>query len=124
MTDVIYREESFLITGKCLEVYNTLGRGFLESVYKEALEYEFIKANIPYKREQQYLIPYKNIVLNHKFYADFVVYDKIILEIKAANSIINEHIKQTLNYLAITNFKLGIIYNFSESSLKYHRVVL
>ena len=78
----ILKEETYEIIGLCMEVHNQLGAGFLEIVYKDALEYEFQKTNIFYKREQEYLVNYKGIVLPHKFYADFVVFDNIILEIK------------------------------------------
>jgi GxxExxY protein len=76
MTDVIYREESYKIIGICIEVHKTLGTGFLEIVYKDALEYEFRKANIMYEREKEYTVNYKDIVLSHRFYADFIVLDK------------------------------------------------
>ncbi len=123
MTELIYKEEFYKIIGICMEVHRQLGRGFLEIIYKDALEYEFRKNNIPYEREKGYEIPYKEIILQHKYYADFVVFDKIILEIKAVNGIIDEFIKQTLNYLSASNNKLGIIVNFGEDSLKYKRLV-
>ena len=124
MTDLIYKEEFYRIIGICMEVHKTIGRGFLEIVYKDAVEYEFKKNNILYVREKEYEISYKDIILPHKYYADFVVYDKIILEIKAVNGIIDEFIKQTLNYLSASKNKLGIIVNFGEDSLKYKRLVL
>ena len=107
-----------------MEVYNTLGKGFSEIVYKDALEYEFKKRLIPYRRERGYDIPYKDAILEHKYFADFVVYDKITLEVKSATSIVDGNIKQTLNYLAITKHKLGLIVNFGEDSLVYKRVLL
>ena len=67
-----------------MDVHKTLGRGFLEIVYKDAIEYEFRNQNILFEREKEYPINYKGKILSHKFYADFVVYDKIILEIKAS----------------------------------------
>ena len=106
-----------------MEVHRNLGRGFLEIVYKDALEYEFRQQNIPCEREKEFEIEYKTIILPHKYYADFVVYDKIILEVKAVNGIIDEFIKQTLNYIKAANFKLGILINFGEDSLKYKRLV-
>ncbi len=106
-----------------MEVHRHLGRGFLEIIYKDALEYEFNKNNIPFEREKEYEIPYKKTILKHKYYADFVIFDKIILEVKAVNGIIDEFIKQTLNYLSASKNKLGIIVNFGEDSLKYKRLV-
>ena len=124
MTDLIYKEENYKIIGICMEVHRNLGKGFLEIVYKDALEYEFKKNNIPYDRERAYEISYKEITLPHKYFVDFLVYEKIILEVKAVNGIIDEFIKQTLNYLAASKCKLGIIVNFGEDSLKYKRIVL
>jgi GxxExxY protein len=124
MTDIIYKEESFKIIGICMEVHNNLGKGFLEIVYKDALEYELRKNNIPFEREKEYEVNYKDIILPHKFYADFVVFDKIILEIKGMAGIAEEHIAQTLNYLKVSGLKLGLIVNFGELSLQYKRVVL
>lgn len=124
MTEIIYKDESFRIIGLCMEVHNNLGKGFLEIVYKDALEYEFRKNNIPFEREKEYEVNYKDIILPHKFYADFVVFDKIILEVKGMAGIAEEHIAQTLNYLKVSGLKLGLIVNFGELSLQYKRVVL
>jgi GxxExxY protein len=124
MTDIIYKEESFRIIGLCMEVHNNLGKGFLEIVYKDALEYEFRKNNITFEREKEYVVNYKDVILPHKFYADFVVFDKIILEVKGMSGIADEFIAQTLNYLKVSGLKLGLIVNFGELSLQYKRVVL
>ena len=124
MNEIIYKEESYRIIGLCMEVHNNLGAGFLEIVYKDALEYEFKKANIPYEREKQYEVNYKGIILPHKFYADFVVMDKIILEIKAVQVISDEFIAQAINYLKVSNNRLALIANFGELKLQYKRIVL
>ena len=79
--------------GICMEVHNVLGKGHSEVVYKDALEYEFQKAGIPYSREQQYKIEYKDVILPHCYNADFVVYNKIILEVKAIESLTSSHTK-------------------------------
>lgn len=107
-----------------MEVYNTLGRGFLEVVYKDALVYEFSQNKIPFVREKEYEIRYKDIILPRKYNADFVIYDSIILEVKCTPALTNEFVKQTLNYLSVSKNKLGIIVNFGESSLTHKRVVL
>lgn len=75
-----------------MEVHNNLGAGFLEIVYKDALEYEFKTVGIPFEREKEYMVHYKGNILPHKFYADFIVFDKIILEIKNAKDIADVHI--------------------------------
>ncbi len=124
MENFIYKELSYKIIGKCMEVHNNLGPGFLEIVYKDALEYEFNNENILFVREKKYEVNYKGIILPHKFYADFVVYDKIILEIKAVNKITEQHIAQALNYLKISRNKLALIVNFGELKLNYKRIIL
>jgi GxxExxY protein len=124
MAELIHKDESYKIIGLCMEVHKNLGRGFLEVVYKDALEYEFNMNNIIYQREKEYKIEYKNIILPHKFFADFIVFNKIILEVKAVNGIVDEFIKLTLNYLACSKCKVGILVNFGEESLKYKRLVL
>lgn len=124
MTDLVYKEESYKIIGKCMEVHNNLGAGFLEIVYKDALEYEFKKANIPYEREKQYTVNYKGIILPHHFYTDFVVMDKIILEVKGATAISDEFVAQAINYLKVSQNKLALIVNFGELKLNYKRIVL
>jgi len=124
MNSLIYKEESYNIIGKCFEVHNNLGAGFLEIVYKDALEYEFRKAGILYEREKEYTVNYKGKILPHKFYADFVIFDKIILEIKAVSGIADEFIAQAINYLKVSDNKLALIVNFGELKLKYKRIVL
>lgn len=114
----LYRkEEYYKIVGICMEVHRILGGGLLEIVYKDALEYEFKKHDIPFEREKEYKIKYKDIILAHNFYADFVVFDEIILEIKASKEIVDEHTAQTINYLRLADSDLGIIVNFNKKSL-------
>jgi GxxExxY protein len=123
MTDLLFKEESYEIIGKCFEVHNQLGPGFLEIVYKDALELEFQKAGIPYEREKEYLVNYKGTILPHKFYADFVVFDSIILEVKAVSAIVDEFVARSINYLKISENKLALLVNFGELKLKYQRIV-
>jgi GxxExxY protein len=117
------QQETHTIIGVCMEVHNELGAGMLEAVYKDAVEWEFTSRGINYQREKAYPVHYKNIVLPHKFFADFVVFDSVILEIKAQKAIIDEHFKQTNNYLALSKLKIGLIINFGESSLKFRRII-
>ncbi len=124
MSDLLYKTESFAIIGKCFEVHNNLGAGFLEIVYKDALEYEFRKAGIPYDREKEYKVNYKGIILPHRFYADFVVFDKIILEVKGVSGIADEFIAQAINYLKVSGNKLALIVNFGDIKLNYKRIAL
>lgn len=124
MTDILYRYESYLIMGILFDAHRNLGGGFSEIVYKDALEYEFRKADIPFEREKEYAVNYKDIVLNHKFYADFVLYDKIILEIKASDFLHPKHVSQCLNYLKVSKNNLAILANFNSVSLEYKRIIL
>ena len=124
MTDIIYKEESYKIVGICMEIHNILGKGFSEIVYKDALEYEFKNNNISFEREKEFCVKYKNIILPHKFYADFTVFNKIIIEVKSVDKIINENINQVINYLKVSNYKLGLLVNFNKNSLETKRIVL
>ncbi len=121
---LIYREESYRIIGLCMEVHGVLGKGYSEVVYKDALEYELSINQVPFSREKSYEIKYKDIILPREYNTDFVVYDKIILEAKAIENLTNGHIKQTLNYLAASKLKLGLLVNFGEDSLFHKRIVL
>lgn len=122
--DFISKEKTYTIIGICMEVHNNLGAGFLEIVYKDALEYEFRKTGIPYEREKEYAVNYKGIILPHKFYADFVVFDNIILEVKGASSIADEQIAQAINYLKVSQNKVALLVNFGGERLNYKRLIL
>ena len=124
MSDLIYKQESFKIIGLCMEAHRQLGKGHDEGIYKDALEFEFGQNQIPFSREKKYQIQYKTIILRHKYYADFVVYDKVLLEAKAVDCLTDAHVKQVLNYLAASKLKLGLLVNFGQDSLVYKRIVL
>ncbi|NHM08266.1 GxxExxY protein [Flavobacterium sp. CYK-4] len=117
-------EQTYRIIGVCMEVHKILGKGHSEVIYGDAIEYEFVKNKIPFEREKKYNITYKDIVLPHHYYSDFVVFDEIILEIKAIQCLTSSETKQTLNYLAASKNKLGLLVNFGEDSLKYRRIIL
>ena len=104
-----------------MEVHRELGPGFLEAVYQEALAIEFRKQHIPFEQEKVLSIVYKNIELEKKYVADFVCYDKIVLETKAAKELCDNYRAQTISYLKTTKMKLGLLVNFGEPSLKYER---
>lgn len=123
MSDILYKEESYRINGICMDVHNNLGPGFLEIVYKDALEYEFRKADIFFEREKEYPVKYKEIFLPHKFYADFVVFNKIILEIKAVSGMDDAFTALAINYLTVSQNKLALIVNFGELKLNYKRII-
>ena len=112
---IIYSKESYKIAGAAMKVYNTLGCGFLEPVYQEALEIEFQRRGIPYKREEALDIYYDGILLKKKYIADFVCYDKIIVELKAVCELDDGNRAQVRNYLKATGYKLGLLINFGDS---------
>ena len=120
---IIFKEESYKIIGICMNIHSTLGNGLLEAVYSEVLEKEFIKNNIPYKREVKLDLFFNGEKLDKKYKADFICFDNIILEIKAVSFIHENFTKQTLNYLKATDKKLGLLINFGEKSLKYKRII-
>ena len=123
MPAILFKDESYQIIGICMDVHNNLGPGFLEIIYKDALEYEFLKAGIPYEREKRYDVHYKDIILPHNFFADFVVFDSIILEAKGKAGIPEECIAQAINYIKVSGNRLALIVNFGELKLHYKRVV-
>ena len=106
-----------------MEVHTELGMGFREIVYKDAIEHELKSEGILYIREKQFKIKYKNIILSHSYNADFIVDNSIILEVKATSIIVNNFVKQTINYLKASGLQLGIIANFGEKSFVSKRVV-
>ena len=118
------QDESYQIIGICMEVHRILGRGLLAIVYKDAIEYEFNRQNIPYEREKKYEVEYKDVILPHNFFADFVVFDQIILEVKAQKGIVDEHFRWVINYLAVSKCPLGLIVNFGENKLITKRIIL
>ncbi len=124
MADLIYPDEYYKIIGACFEVHNNLGPGFLEAVYAEALMWEFEERDIRYEKEKELSIEYKGKLLTKKYIADFVCYDKIIVELKATDALVPAHISQVLNYLKATHMRLGILANFGESEFHSRRIVL
>jgi GxxExxY protein len=115
--------ETNLIIGTGIEIHKILGCGFLEIVYKDAYAYEFKKKLVEYKRETEFLIYYKDIILPRRYYADFVVMDKVILEVKAKSGIADEDYARTINYLKCSGCKVGLIINFGKVKLEIKRVV-
>jgi len=122
MSMLVYKEETYRIVGACMEVHRELGPGFLEGVYQEALAEEFSEQRIPANREQKLEILYKGKPLQKHYYADFVCYDKVIVELKAVRELLPDHDAQLFNYLKATGLKLGLLINFGSPSLMYKRI--
>ena len=117
-------DESYAINGAALQVYKTLGIGFLEAVYQEALEIEFRKLGIPYEREKEITIEYDGVELKQKYKADFVCYGDIIVELKAVANLDDSHRSQVYNYLKATGYKLGLLFNFGHADgLEWERKI-
>ena len=105
-----------------MTVHNELGNGFLEAVYQDALELEFREVGIPYSREAKISIFYKGHKLNKEYFADFICFGKIIVELKCVARLVNAHKAQVINYLHGTGLHVGLLFNFAESSLKWERL--
>jgi len=118
-----HSKETEGIISAAFDVHNSLGAGFLEIVYKDALELEFRERKIFFEREKEYPVNYKGIILPHSFFADFVIFEKVILEVKAKSGITSEDVSQTLNYLKCSGCKVGLILNFGTSSVEIKRVI-
>jgi len=119
-----FQKEMYAIIGACMEVHTVLGRGFLESVYHEALCIELEKRNIPYERNKVLHVYYKDIQLKKTFEADVVAYGHIIVELKAIEGSLDSHHAQLINYLSATKHELGLLVNFGMPSLQYNRFIV
>lgn len=125
MENLIYKNEVYEIIGVCMEVYNQLGYGFLEVVYKDAMEIEFMNNQMMNEREKEFKIEYKGHILKRTFNADFYMMNKIIVEVKSSKEgLVKENIAQTLNYLKASGCQLGLAVNFGKSSLEYKRLIV
>ena len=118
----LLENETFKIR-KCLwKVHDELGSGFLEKVYQEALEMEFHSSNIPFSREHPIHIYYQGVQMKQEYIADFICYDKLILELKAVSELTDVHRAQVYNYLKATNLDVALLVNFGETPLKIERL--
>ncbi len=124
MKDIVYKDESYRIMGACFEVYNEKGCGFTEPVYQECLEIELGLQSLPFVAQAHLPLSYKGQLLRQRFQPDFVCHEKIILEIKAVSTLLDEHRSQVLNYLGATGYRLGLLVNFGHhGTLEWERIV-
>jgi len=122
---VFLKDESYAIQGAIFEVYRELGCGFLEAVYQECLEKELSLQKIPFVSQKELKLSYKGDILQQTYKPDFICYNKIIIELKAAKEIAPEHKAQVINYLKATKLKLGLLVNFgSYPKVEIVRLVL
>ncbi|MCQ3937812.1 MAG: GxxExxY protein [Chloroflexi bacterium] len=124
MTDLLYKDEVFAIIGAAMEVHRTLGHGFLEPVYQEAMEIESSERKIPFVSQQVLQIRYKQHILKKEYIADMVCFEKIIVEFKALDKLTGREEAQVINYLKATGYKVGVLINFgSHPKLEWKRFV-
>ena len=123
MSEILHKQESYAIVGACFEVYNAKGCGFLEPVYHECLGIEFEHQRIPAISKPSLTPSYRDRILTLVYQADFVCFNKIIIELKAVSTLVDEHRAQLLNYLHATGFDLGLLINFGRyPQLQYERL--
>lgn len=116
---LLYPEESKLLLGLAMQLHSELGCGFKEKVYQDAFEVLLSENKITYEREKHICLLYHGIKLEHDFYYDFLIEDKIGVELKASTEIIGEYEAQIINYLHVSNHKLGLLLNYGSTSLEY-----
>lgn len=124
-SDLLFRDEVYRLIGACLAVHKDRGNGFAEPVYQDALEVELELSDIPFDPQRNYQILYRGRVLKHTYTPDLLCFDKIIIELKAAKCLTDEHRAQLLNYLKVTGHQLGLLVNFgSHPRLEWERLIL
>lgn len=124
MVELLLKEEVYAIIGAAIEVHRVLGPGFLEPVYQEAMEIELADRQTPFEAQKALVIYYKGRRLEKEYRADFVCFDQIIVEIKAADELTGRDEAQLLNYLKATGFRVGLLINFgSHGRLEWKRFV-
>ncbi len=123
MDNLLYKDEVYAIVGAAMEVHRTLGCGFLEAVYQEALEIKFNNRGIPHFAQKELPLIYKGRLLKKAYVADFVAYDMIIIELKASNGLTTLDDAQIINYLKASGLLVGVLINFGKDSLEWKRKV-
>jgi GxxExxY protein len=121
--ELLFKDEVYQVVGSALEVLNTLGHGLLEKPYENALIVEFKIRNIPYIQQPRFPVLYKSVNVGD-YIPDLIVFDKIILETKTIEKIGNNERAQLINYLKITNLRLGLLLNFKHKKLEWERIIL
>ena len=124
MTQIYRDPKTFEIIGAAMEVHRELGSGFLEAVYQEALSIELGLKKIPFQKEIELPVRYKEAILSTSYRADFICYDDIIVGLKAVTQMSGKEESQIINYLKATRLKIGLLLNFGSSQLEYKRFIL
>jgi GxxExxY protein len=119
----LFKDETYQIIGIAIEVLNTLGHGLLEKPYENAFAVELGLKKIPFKQQPRYEVLYKNVSVG-EYIPDLVVFENIIVDLKAINQITHHERGQMINYLKITGLKVGLVLNFSKPKLEWERIAL
>jgi len=119
---LVYPELSYILMGILFEVHNKLGTKYQEKHYQRAIEIKLKELNIPYKREVKVNVEFGKENLG-EFFIDFIIKNKIILEIKKVWKLTQDDVKQVLRYLKATKLKLAILANFKYRRLQYRRIL-
>jgi len=122
MDKIIYKELSYEIVGAVFEVFKEIGYGFKERYYEDAIAKEFTKRGIKYKRQIQYKLMYKDEALGIQQF-DFLVEDKIIVELKRGDYYSKNNMTQVIQYLKTSKLKLAILVNITSQGAKFKRVL-
>ena len=121
--ELVFKQEVYQIVGCAMEVLNTLGHGLLEKCYENALVVEFKLRGIPFNQQEVFQVLYKEEIVG-RYVPDLLVFDKIIVDTKTIDNITDHQRGQVLNYLRITNLRVGVILNFKRPKLDWERLVL
>lgn len=122
-SELLLKEEVYQVVGCAIEVLNTLGHGLLEKPYENALVVEFGLKNIPYKQQPRYEVIYKSVKVG-EYIPDLIVFDEIVVDTKTIDRITDVERGQILNYLKITQLRVGLLLNFKHPKLEWERLVL
>ena len=124
MAELIFKKECYQIIGACFEVYTDKGCGFLEPVFQECLELEFALQGLPAQAQVPISLQYKGRPWRTHYVADFICFEKVVVELKAVSALADEHRAQIQNYFAATGYRLGLLVNFGHfPKLEWERFV-
>ena len=122
MVDLIHKELSYKIVGIIFKVFNELGYGYYEKYYQRAIALEFDNQKLSYIKEKEVALTYQDKNIG-KYFFDFIVENKIIIELKVANFFHNRDIKQILSYLKASGLQLGLLVIITKNEIKYKRII-
>lgn len=122
MGELLYEDITYKINGSAFRVFNKLGYGYREKIYQRALIQEFKNEKLSFKKECPITLKYNDVIIG-KYFIDFVVENKIIVELKIANDFYVRDIKQVLSYLKAKNYRLGLLIIFNKKGVKIRRLI-